>query len=705
MDESKSRAQMRRDKKKRKNNAAPENHATGAVSVEPAAAKKVKQHGQPDERKPERTEPRADGDAGDRPKKKKKKKNIPSADLGPGPASSPAAASSSGVSGAAAGGAAGGAAGMRVVDASRASLTAANGAYGSYEDILGNETLTSGDRAEALLQWLVAPMPVAEFMAAHYEAAPLLVRGRGKDYFGAGQGMLLSRAAIARTVRLQRLVQGHEVTLTKYDPVAAVRRNVHVDGTALLPSRFEEALAGGASVRLLAPQKHADALWALMSGLEEHFGAMVGANAYLTPGGSQGFAPHFDDIEAFVLQLEGRKRWRIYSYPDTSGNGAENAADDEEEEAAGDILAHGKAEAAAKQRKDEAYTGEACPLPRYSSADFKPGGLPSLLLDVVLEPGDLLFMPRGFVHQAVAEEAGDDCSLHVTLSTAQNNAWADFLELLVPQALAVAVAENVGLRRSLPPQYLNCMGAAHSDLAEQGGDDEDDDDDDDDADEDDADEDDDGAAAAKAGHKVSPRARLASRRASRDAFLTELGGFLETLSATCLGLADGASDQMGKRFLSDRLPPRLLPAEEARSREGLPHAEQRLLPLLLGRERTKGKGKEGKGTAEEGKGARVRMVRAGVARLMVEDGEAVVYHCMENARWHHGAALQQLGFPLDDGPALEMLLAAYPEPVHVGDLPHPGSSEDLETKADIAAALFREGFLVLADEPAHVDGP
>ena len=56
-----------------------------------------------------------------------------------------------------------------------------------------------------------------------------------------------------------------------------------------------------------------------MQGLEEQFGAMVGANAYLTPSGEQGFAPHYDDIEAFVLQLEGRKRWRVYACPEDDG--------------------------------------------------------------------------------------------------------------------------------------------------------------------------------------------------------------------------------------------------------------------------------------------------------------------------------------------------------------------------------------------------
>lgn len=25
-----------------------------------------------------------------------------------------------------------------------------------------------------------------------------------------------------------------------------------------------------------------------------------------------GFAPHYDDIEAFVMQIEGRKRWKLY---------------------------------------------------------------------------------------------------------------------------------------------------------------------------------------------------------------------------------------------------------------------------------------------------------------------------------------------------------------------------------------------------------
>ena len=79
---------------------------------------------------------------------------------------------------------------------------------------------------------------------------------------------------------------------------------------------------------------------------------------YLTPPGTQGFAPHYDDIEAFVLQLEGKKRWRVYN----------------------------------PTNKDET-------LPRFSSRNFAQHELGKPIIDVTLESGDLLYFPRGYVHQ------------------------------------------------------------------------------------------------------------------------------------------------------------------------------------------------------------------------------------------------------------------------------------------------------------------
>ena len=61
-----------------------------------------------------------------------------------------------------------------------------------------------------------------------------------------------------------------------------------------------------------------------------------------------------------------------------------------------------------------------------------------------------------------------------------------------------------------------------------------------------------------------------------------------------------------------------------------------------------------------------------------------------------GSPIRPLEFELDDGPAIEMLLNAYPDPVLVSDLPH--ASEDEEDKVAIARALFKEGILLIVDE-------
>lgn len=107
---------------------------------------------------------------------------------------------------------------------------------------------------------------------------------------------------------------------------------------------------------------------------------------YLTPPDTQGFAPHYDDIEAFILQLEGKKHWKVYK--------PRNANED---------------------------------LARLSSPNFSEDtdNIGEPVLDVVLEEGDLLYFPRGYIHQG---KAVGEHSLHVTLSCYQLNSWGDMLK-------------------------------------------------------------------------------------------------------------------------------------------------------------------------------------------------------------------------------------------------------------------------------------
>merc|ERR1719231_2246093 len=101
------------------------------------------------------------------------------------------------------------------------------------------------------------------------------------------------------------------------------------------------------------PQQYHEPCWRLLAGLGRSFGALFGCNAYLTPKGTQGLAPHYDDVEVFMLQLEGSKRWRLSEPPEG----------------------------------EEEY-----PLPRTYSRDFVSDELGVSLLECVLEEGDLLYL-------------------------------------------------------------------------------------------------------------------------------------------------------------------------------------------------------------------------------------------------------------------------------------------------------------------------
>ena len=47
--------------------------------------------------------------------------------------------------------------------------------------------------------------------------------------------------------------------------------------------------------------------------LVEELGHPAQVNAYVTPPSSQGFSPHYDTHDVFVLQVSGEKRWVIHA--------------------------------------------------------------------------------------------------------------------------------------------------------------------------------------------------------------------------------------------------------------------------------------------------------------------------------------------------------------------------------------------------------
>lgn len=174
------------------------------------------------------------------------------------------------------------------------------------------------------------------------------------------------------------------IDITSYKD--GIRETHNPEGRANTPAIWNY-YADGCSMRILNPSSYLPSVYKMNSKLQEYFHCMVGSNVYLTPPNSQGFAPHFDDIEAFVLQLEGKKHWKLYN-----------------------------------PRSSDDF------LPRSSSANFDQGEIGDVILDVVLEAGDMLYFPRGFIHQASTVEGHH--SLHITMSVYQKNSLADLMEVV-----------------------------------------------------------------------------------------------------------------------------------------------------------------------------------------------------------------------------------------------------------------------------------
>lgn len=513
------------------------------------------------------------------------------------------------------------------------------------------QDLTTKQRARMALAFLLQPagVTVQDFYRSYWEKKPLFVRASSKTHRHRLDG-LLSLDGIRRMLHDHPMAYGKDLNVTKYtmDPATGLQRRQTLD---LLPETSNDAGDGdnehgnqeeeehqeyivsdpgqvwkhfrdGCTLRLLCPQEHADNVHALLSLLEVEWGCMVGSNAYLTPpNASQGFAPHYDDIEAFCLQLSGRKRWKVY--PPLPGE----------------------------------------KLPRASSRDFTTEDIKEWeteqVLDITLSPGDLLYMPRGWIHQACTLEGSssstskgkdDGHSLHLTVSAMQQWAWVDLLEVLLPEALTAAAnsESSTALREGLPRNFLDYMGAIHDDskqsevLNNSNG-------------------------AQKTAEGMEAEDKLAaSIKAAQEHFRDEAKNRIMRVAKEAIDMLDAACDQMGKQFISACQPPALTPREKQTTSLAQERAVK-ILPNML-----------------------VRLLRPGVARLVLEDGMAILYHCMDNSRVYHEKPMSPMEFEMDDAPAIEQLLKTLePHWICVTDLYH----DTIEDKMGVVQALYDEGIL------------
>lgn len=273
--------------------------------------------------------------------------------------------------------------------------------------------VTSIEDGRKMFDWIINPISSEEFFTTFWEKKPKVIkRSSARDYYSS----LLSVEIINSMLKENHLEYTKNIDVTSYRD--GVRETHNPGGRAIVPAIWSY-YDDGCSLRILNPQTFHQPIYKMNAKLQELFHCMVGTNVYLTPPNSQGFAPHYDDIEAFVLQIEGAKKWKVYQ---------------------------------PRNHQEQ--------LARVSSENFSQDDIEAPLLEVTLEAGDMLYFPRGFIHQAETIEGKH--SLHITVSMYQKNSYADLMEALVPAALQSAIDSDVRFREGLPLDIHQFMGIAFS---------------------------------------------------------------------------------------------------------------------------------------------------------------------------------------------------------------------------------------------------
>jgi lysine-specific demethylase/histidyl-hydroxylase NO66 len=261
-----------------------------------------------------------------------------------------------------------------------------------------------------------AAVDVQAFAADHWSRAPLLSRAKELPQ---PFDDLLSPADVDELVADRALRSPFFRTVRDGAGLPSPTRTVTAGSRRIGDLVDAEALAAqyadGATLVLQSLHRMHPPVARFCRELAAELGHPTQCNAYLTPGGRhQGFDFHHDTHDVFVLQVGGRKRWIVH----------------------------------------EPVVRLPLPTQARSGADLVPEGAEPLL-DVELEPGDALYLPRGYVHAAVSTDVD---SVHLTVGVLSTT-WYDVLTDVVTLA-----EDQEAFREALPLQPASSLGAQLPDL-------------------------------------------------------------------------------------------------------------------------------------------------------------------------------------------------------------------------------------------------
>ncbi|GAA3218711.1 hypothetical protein GCM10010468_42330 [Actinocorallia longicatena] len=247
----------------------------------------------------------------------------------------------------------------------------------------------------------MAPVGLREFFGGHHESAPLHVPGEPERFRDLPQLADVDFLLTATVSDRIRPVDGERLVRSEAGGGLTERRVRTLSSLAVDVQDVYRAYDEGFTLIVNRLHRRHDAVARLCRELQAQLRFPVGANLYLTPARSQGFLPHSDSHDVYILQLHGSKVWHV-SPPETE-----------------------------------------LPL---RTEQGGPRALPEP--DVLtLAPGDVLYLPRGWRHAALTGEAS---SMHLTVGV-EAYTWHDYLTV----ALDVLAESDVAFRSALPRSYFD----------------------------------------------------------------------------------------------------------------------------------------------------------------------------------------------------------------------------------------------------------
>jgi len=266
---------------------------------------------------------------------------------------------------------------------------------------------TDGNVADSLT-YVLAPTSIDDFLADHYERAPLHIARNDPSYYDDVYGIADVEDSLivgAREPEQFALVRTEGPPLGPADFTAerpAVRwRSTGKPAKAVLDARKVIGFVDqGYTLVIKDAALFSARLQRFSNGLQHRLRSYAQINVYLTRAGAQGFAVHHDTHDTLTMQIAGEKTWRIYE--------------------------------------------PLVELPLESQPFLSGEQRPNLRVqrEVRLRPGDTLYLPRGVPHEAV-DTAGT--SLHATFALLPIRV-IDLLEMVV----RLAAESDLELRRSAP---------------------------------------------------------------------------------------------------------------------------------------------------------------------------------------------------------------------------------------------------------------